>query len=111
MAIDTSAINTILNAYLQGRGIAERQQAEITRRQERAEAEQTRQKERAEDLKVAEQHYKDEQEYRKKAFDLQTLMSDLQFRELVGKTYQESGGTILPPKAKLQGTQFADLQP
>lgn len=99
MPVDTSAINTILNSYLQGRAI-----------RERGIAEQTRMQEREEDIKRAEMHYKDQQEMAKKQFDMQQLQADLAFQKLIKENYIESGGAMLPPGAQLQGTQFEDLQ-
>jgi hypothetical protein len=99
MPIDTSAINTIMQAYLAGRGIRERREAELTRQQERKE-----------DIKTAQEHFDVQRKQAEAQFNLQTAIAEMNQQEHIANLYQASGGAIKPPGAKLQGTTFEDLQ-
>lgn len=104
MPVDTGAINTILQAYLAGRGIREQN----LQRQERAVAEQTRQKERGEDIKRSEEHFAAQQKLEQSQFDLQKAIAQLNQNKSVLDLYEQSGGNMLPSGSELQGTMWED---
>jgi hypothetical protein len=97
MPVDTSAINTILQAYLAGRGIREKREAEVTRQQERKE-----------DIKRSEEHFNMQQKDAQARFDLEKAIAQINQNASVFDIYEKSGGTVTPPGSQLEGTYWED---